>query len=142
MPQAARHPGPPVPARATRPLRATSALVESHRAKPRAEDLDALSQSPPRELKKAVAAMSLDAELRVGRRWAAVVLHTDAALRRVAPANAGAADEQRAIALELLGGWAGRPRPRTSSGSSTTRWATTSWSSRAWRRRSRSSMRW
>jgi VWFA-related protein len=85
------------------------ALAASHRATPRSEDLDALVRIPPRELKKTVAAVNLDAGCAFDCRRAAVVLHTDAALGLLRAGNTGVADEQRTLALELLRGLKGAP---------------------------------
>ncbi len=102
----------PAPSAATARSEAATrylALVGGHRATPRAEDLDALARIPPRELKKTVAAVSLDAGCAFDCRRAAVVLHTDAALSRLRAGDVRAADEQRGLAIELLGGLEGAP---------------------------------
>jgi hypothetical protein len=101
------------------------ALVGGHRATPRAEDLDALARIPPRELKRTVAAVSLDAGCAFDCRKAAVVLYTDAALSRLR-----AGDVRRPTSSA---GWRsapgraqGAPDAAISSGSSTTLGTTSS----------------
>ncbi len=113
---AAGIPGPavaaPAPAAATARSEAATrylALVAGHRATPRAEDLDALARISPRELKKTVAAVNLDAGCAFDCRRAAVLLHTDAARRLLGAGDVGAADEHRTFAVELLRGLRGAP---------------------------------
>jgi len=79
------------------------ALVESHRTAPGAETLDALSKWSARDLRRAAMAVAADSQGPPERRWGAVLLHTDGALRHEAAGERDAAEEQRAIARELLG---------------------------------------
>jgi len=78
------------------------ALVESHRAGARGEAIDALSRWPARDLRRAALAAASDPACPRDCRGAAVLLHTEAALRLEARGDGGAAEAQRATARAVL----------------------------------------
>ncbi len=103
------HPGPPVPGPRDEAASRYVGLVESHRTAPRVETLEALSKWSTRDLRRVAMAMAADPQSPRERRWGAVLLHTDAALRHDAAGERDAAEEQRSIARELLGRVRGTP---------------------------------
>ncbi len=103
---------PPTGSRTTAPSRDEAAsryraLVDEHRTTPRAEALDAVTRWSPDELRRTASAVAAEPGAPRERRWAAVLLHTDAAIRADAQGAVDAARVQRALARELVAGGRG-----------------------------------